>query len=78
MASHLPQVTGREAIRAFGQVGYLHVRTNGSHYILKRDGHPLLLSVPVHGNKAVRRGTLKSLIADAGLTTDGFAALLKT
>ncbi len=71
-----PSVTGAEAVRAFERVGFRHVRTNGSHYIMKRAGHRAVLSVPVHGGKTVGIGLLKKLIQDAGLTPEGFATLL--
>jgi predicted RNA binding protein YcfA (HicA-like mRNA interferase family) len=48
----------------------------GSHYILK---HPakisLRVTLPWH-NKDLKRGTLRSVIEQAGYTTDEFAALL--
>jgi predicted RNA binding protein YcfA (HicA-like mRNA interferase family) len=37
---------------------------------MKKDGHPNLLSVPVHGNSTIRRGTLKGLVARSGATMD--------
>ena len=75
MAS-LPSVTGHEAIKAFGKVGFVLDRINGSHHILKKTGHANTLSVPVHGNRPVATGTLRSLIRDAGLTVEEFIALL--
>lgn len=32
-----------------------------------KPGHRIYLSVPVHGNKSLRKGTLKDLLKDAGL-----------
>lgn len=75
--SKLPAVTGREAIRAFQSVGFEVARIEGSHHILKRTGHPFVLSVPIHGKKPLKRGTLRRLIRDAGLSVDGFAAMLE-
>ncbi len=65
--SELPAVSGREAIRAYQTVGFKVVRIEGSHHILKKPGHPFVLSIPVHGNKPLKRGTLRRLIRDAGL-----------
>jgi len=75
MAS-LPTASGPEAIRAFNKVGFVLHRVAGSHHIMKREGHPYVLSVPVHGNKPVKKGTLRSLISVAGLTVEGFCDLL--
>ena len=68
--SDLPQVSGAKAIRAFGRVGFHQARRRGSHIILKKDGFPLLLSVPLHDE--LKAGTLRSLIRDAGITVDEF------
>lgn len=73
----LPRITGAEAVRAFGKAGFEHVRTSGSHAILKKEGHPLVLSVPMHGSKTLGNGLLKSLINAAGLTVEEFIALLE-
>ena len=74
--SSVPRVTGQAAVRAFEKAGFVHVRTKGSHFILKKGGHPYLLSVPVHAGRTVGVGLLKKLIADAGLTVDEFIQLL--
>jgi predicted RNA binding protein YcfA (HicA-like mRNA interferase family) len=69
---NVPRASGRDVIRAFERAGFVLVRTNGSHHILKKDGHPFLLSVPVHAGKTVGVGLLKKLIEDSGLTVDEF------
>lgn len=71
----LPQVTGPEAIRAFAKIGYVLSRIRSSHPILTHPDRPLL-SIPVHGNKPLGRGLLRSLIRDAGLSVAEFIALL--
>jgi predicted RNA binding protein YcfA (HicA-like mRNA interferase family) len=75
--SKLPAVTGREAVAAFGRAGFLLVRVSkSSHHILKKEGHPFLLTIPIHGGKCVKPGTLRSQINAAGLTVDQFVELL--
>lgn len=49
----------------------------GSHVYLKHPDAPSLVTVPVHGNRDVPLGTLRSILAQAGLTVDEFVALLK-
>jgi predicted RNA binding protein YcfA (HicA-like mRNA interferase family) len=68
----LPSLPGAKVVRAFERLGFRHVRTNGSHHILTRPGHPFNLSVPVHGNRPVAQGTLRDLIRDAGVTVEDF------
>jgi len=71
-----PRIRGREAVRAFERVGFIHTRTKGSHFILKKDGHPHVLSVPVHQGKTIKPPLLDALIDAAGLTMDEFIELL--
>lgn len=71
----LPQVSGRETVRAFESFGWKVVRQRGSHIVLVKDGSIVTLSVPDH--KEVAKGTLRSLIRDAGLTVSEFVDALK-
>jgi predicted RNA binding protein YcfA (HicA-like mRNA interferase family) len=71
----LPVVSGAEAVKAFGKVGYEVDEQHGSHIILRRAEPPYRrLSIPNH--KELAKGTLRALIREAGLTVDGFARLL--
>jgi len=72
--SELPVVSGAEAIKAFGKAGFYEARQRGSHVVLKKDGHPTLLTIPVHDE--LRAGTLRRSIRDSGLTVEQFCALL--
>jgi predicted RNA binding protein YcfA (HicA-like mRNA interferase family) len=72
----VPRITGTDAVRAFAKAGFRHERTNGSHYILKKEGHPYLLSIPMHRGRTVGTGLLKSQIEAAGLTVEEFIGLL--
>ncbi len=74
----LPRIGGSEAVRAFRKAGFHTDRYAGSHEILKKPGHPFHLSVPVHKGKNVATGTLRALIADAGLTVEEFVELLRS
>lgn len=73
--TRLPVVSGREAVRAFAKIGYREDRQTGSHIILRHKDPPhRRLTVPDH--KELAKGTLRSLIREAGLTVEEFAALL--
>lgn len=74
--SELPTIQGKQAIAAFSRDGFSVVRINGSHHVMKKPGHLYLLVVPVHGTKALKPGTLRSLIRTAGLTVEEFVQLL--
>ena len=74
--SEVPCITGERAISAFTKFGFAVARITGSHYIMKRPGHPYILSIPVHKGKTVKRGTLRALIDAAGITVADFNAAL--
>ncbi|NLY02691.1 MAG: type II toxin-antitoxin system HicA family toxin [Rhodopirellula sp.] len=40
---------------------------SGSHHIYAQPGNPTILTVPVHGDKDLKRGTLRQLLRDSGL-----------
>ncbi len=72
----LPVVSGSEAVSAFGRGGYEVDHQTGSHVIVRhRDPPHRRLSVPNH--KELAKGTLRTLIREAGLTVDQFAELLR-
>lgn len=75
MGQKLPIISGREAVKAFERAGWTFVRQRGSHAMLTKPGQKLTLSVPQHNELA--RGTLKELIAAAGLSVEEFCNLLK-
>jgi predicted RNA binding protein YcfA (HicA-like mRNA interferase family) len=72
----LPAVSGKAVIAALAKAGFEEQRVKGSHHILKKPGHVYNISVPVHGNRALRQGTLRNIIRSAGLTVEEFVELL--
>ena len=69
--SKLPVCSGRDAVRAFEKVGYVIDHQTGSHIILRHSNRRRL---PDH--RELAKGTLRSLIREAGLTIEEFVALL--
>jgi predicted RNA binding protein YcfA (HicA-like mRNA interferase family) len=75
--SRLPAVSGRRAVQALQRAGFAIERIAGSHYVLAIQGEPTrTVTVPVHGHRDLKPGTLRAIIRQAGLTIDEFAALL--
>ena len=71
----LPVVSGADAVKAFGKVGYVVDRQRGSHVLLRHLDPPhRRLSVPDH--REIAKGTLRTLIREAGLSVDEFIGLL--
>jgi predicted RNA binding protein YcfA (HicA-like mRNA interferase family) len=69
----LPIIAGDACIRAPRKIGYVEARQVGGHVRLRCEGRPLV-TVPRH--RELDRGTLRQIIADAGLTVEQFVALL--
>jgi len=70
----LGNISGKEAAKAFQQVGWTAVGQVGSHLVMIKPGVRVNLSIPQHKELSV--GTLRALIGHAGLTVDEFLALL--
>ena len=66
----VPLLKPRDVTRTFEKLGWVVVRQRGSHIIMTKEGHIATLSVPNHPE--VARGTLRSLIARAGITVEEF------
>lgn len=65
-------VSGRDAAKALGRAGFVHLRTTGSHYVARKG--VVTLVIPLH--RELRMGTLKALIEQSGLTIEEFCDLL--
>ena len=71
-----PALTARDVMRALTRAGFTVSRTSGSHCRLIHDGDPARkVTVPVHSGD-LKRGTLRAIIAQAGMTVAEFLALL--
>ena len=66
----VPLLRPREVVRAFERKGWQVARQRGSHIVLTKPGFAVTLSVPDHPQ--VARGTLRALIAKAGVTVEEF------
>jgi len=75
MARLPTNLSGRQVRAAFERAGFVFRRQTGSHMILRRDDPYARVVVPDHAQ--VRQGTLRRIIADAGLTVDQFLGLLR-
>lgn len=74
MSPALPQVSGWKVVRTLEASGFEHVSTRGSHAKLRhRDGRVAI--VPLH--RSIARGTLGSILRQAGLSAAQFVDLLE-
>ena len=63
-------VSGKALCRALERHGWEFQRIRGSHHIYTKPGNPTTISVPVHGNQALKKGLLHKLLKQAGLSED--------
>ncbi len=73
MSEKLPSVSWRKVIKALNKAGFKAVSQKGSHMFLT-DGK-YRITVPRH--EVIKKGTLLSIIHQAGLTREEFLELMK-
>lgn len=61
-------------LRALKRFGWDEVRSSGSHRVLKKTGHPVLISVPVHRGRPIKQGTMRKILKNAGVSEEDFLA----
>jgi predicted RNA binding protein YcfA (HicA-like mRNA interferase family) len=61
------QVSGKELMRIIQRKGWSLARVNGSHHIFTMAGRRERIVIPVHGNRPLKIGLLRSLMKIAGL-----------
>ena len=69
----LPRATGKEMIRFLQKHGFLLRRIVGSHHVMRKDD--IQTVVPVHGNDALRIGTLRGILRDIRMEPEKFEKL---
>ena len=73
----LPVIAGKELCKILGKVGYSVDHQTGSHIILRNEYPPhRRLTVPNH--KEIAKGTLRSILRQAGLTIEELIELKET
>jgi predicted RNA binding protein YcfA (HicA-like mRNA interferase family) len=67
----MKSVSGRELARLVERRGWQLLRVNGSHHIYGKAGSTMRLSIPIHGNKALKTGLLRHLLKMAEIDESG-------
>lgn len=71
----VPAVSGARVVKALEKIGFQVARVRGSHHIMRYpDGR--WTTVPVHQGRDIAKGTLRNVLADAGLTIEEFKRLI--
>lgn len=63
-------VSGKEFAKVLEKQGWVLRRVKGSHHIYYHPDTKEFVSVPVHGNKDLKRGLQRGLMKDAAITED--------
>lgn len=58
----MKQVSGRDLARILQQRGWILSRIHGSHHVFTMQGRRERIVVPVHGNRPLKIGLLRSLM----------------
>ena len=72
----LPVLSAKEVIGALSKAGYDQDHQRGSHIVLRRR-EPPHRKVAIPSYRELPRGTLRAIVAEAGLTVDQFLDLLE-
>jgi len=73
----LPVISGHQVIKALSKAGFKVVGRRGSHIRLKKKTpiKTYIVIVPIHPE--IKRGTLNSILRQAGLTREEFLKLIE-
>jgi len=75
MGSKYPILPPDDIIKALQKIGFYKISQKGSHAKYRKDGTPTRTAiVPMHDE--VARGTLQSILEQAGITLEEFKELL--
>ncbi len=55
-------ISGKELAKLLEKKNWALRRTKGSHHIYVKEGSPVRISVPIHGNRPLKLGLLKYLM----------------
>ena len=69
----LPRISGFQAVKALGRIGYALDHQAGSHIIMY---HPFRKRLSIPNHRELDTGMLRSIIKDAGLSVEEFVELL--
>jgi predicted RNA binding protein YcfA (HicA-like mRNA interferase family) len=61
-------ISGKDFGKVLERRSWILLRVQGSHHIYGKSGSEVRLSIPIHGNQALKVGLLRHLMKMAGLT----------
>ena len=64
----LPHISGRQVIKVFERMGFIVMRQNGSHIVMRKGNTGCV--IPDH--KEIKTGTLAGILRQAGVSVEEF------
>jgi predicted RNA binding protein YcfA (HicA-like mRNA interferase family) len=76
--SKLPALTAEKLIKVLEKDGFVFIRQKGSHRFYEKllDGERVLIPVPVHPGRILKKGTLHHILKKAQISRDRLDSLL--
>ena len=72
----LPILSGSDVVKVLSKMGYSHMRTRGSHAIMKKQTAERSTTIPVPLHKELAKGTLKSIMRQTGIDLERLLGLI--
>ncbi|MEB3191329.1 MAG: type II toxin-antitoxin system HicA family toxin [Snowella sp.] len=66
----MKSISGKKFAKILEEHGWQLMRVKGSHYIYKKAGESIRISVPIHGNQDLKVGLLRHFLKQANLSED--------
>ncbi|MEZ2229674.1 type II toxin-antitoxin system HicA family toxin [Microcoleus sp.] len=66
----MKSVSGKALCKIVERYGWELKRITGSHHIYAKEDVAVILSIPVHSNRDLPTGILRSLLKDAGISEE--------
>lgn len=63
----MKSVSGKELAKALERNGWSLLRINGSHHIYGKQDSVIRISIPMHGNRSIKKGLLAHILKLADL-----------
>ncbi len=72
MSSKFPLVSFQELVRFLKEHGFEEISSKGSHFKFKKTGHSTHVVIPFNSGRDLPTGTVKSILLQAGISSEYF------
>lgn len=77
MTNIFPDINSKQFVKVIEKLGFELIRQSGSsHAIYRRSNDGRRTTIPIHGNKSLKRKTIKSICKDVEISIDQLKDLL--